>query len=149
MKHPVKVTRSTSAHAVERDWFVVDAKDQILGRLATRVATILRGKHKPTYTPHVDDGDFVIVLNARHVRLSGRKLEQKTYYRHTGYPGGIRSVNAARLLETHPERVLERAVRGMLPKGPLGRRMARKLKVYADAEHPHAAQKPEPLEFRP
>jgi large subunit ribosomal protein L13 len=135
------------AEDIERDWFVVDANEKILGRIATRVATVLRGKHKPSFTPHVDGGDFVIVVNARHVKLSGRKLDQKTYWRHSGYPGGIRSVNARRLLETHPERVLESAVKGMLPKGPLGRKMIRKLKVYADGEHPHASQKPQPLEI--
>ncbi len=142
--HP---TRSVRPADVERDWFVLDAHEQILGRIATRVATVLRGKHKASFTPHVDGGDFVIVVNARNVKLSGRKLDQKTYWRHSGYPGGIRSVNARRLLETHPERVLEYAVKGMLPKGPLGRKMIRKLKVYADGEHPHAAQKPQPLEI--
>ena len=142
--HP---TRSVRPADVERDWFVLDAHEQILGRIATRVATVLRGKHKASFTPHVDGGDFVIVVNARHVKLSGRKLDQKTYWRHSGYPGGIRSVTARRLLETHPERVLEYAVKGMLPKGPLGRKMIRKLKVYADGEHPHAAQKPQPLEI--
>ncbi len=126
---------------------MVDANDKVLGRIATRVATLLRGKHKPSFTPHVDGGDFVIVVNARHVKLTGRKLEQKKYYRHSGYPGGIREVTVGRMLERHPERVVEKAVRGMLPKGPLGRRMLRKLKVYAEAEHPHQAQKPQPLEF--
>ncbi len=144
LMHPTKSLRSVD---VERAWYVLDAKDQVLGRLATRVATILRGKHKPSYTPHVDGGDFVIIVNAQNVKLTGRKLEQKTYWRHSGYPGGIRSVTAGRLLETHPERVLEAAVKGMLPKGPLGRQMIRKLKVYAKAEHPHAAQKPQPLEI--
>jgi large subunit ribosomal protein L13 len=132
---------------VERRWYVVDAADQVLGRLATRVATVLKGKHKPTYTPHVDDGDFVIIVNADRVVLTGRKLEQKTYYRHSGYPGSIRSVTAGRLLETHPERVMEAAIRGMLPKNPLGRRMLRKLKVYAGPDHPHASQQPQPLEI--
>lgn len=143
----MRPTRSVRPADVERDWFVLDAHEQILGRIATRVATVLRGKHKASFTPHVDGGDFVIVVNARHVKLSGRKLDQKTYWRHSGYPGGIRSVTARRLLETHPERVLEYAVKGMLPKGPLGRKMIRKLKVYADGEHPHAAQKPQPLEM--
>ncbi len=147
MPNPMHPTRSARPEDVERDWFVLDANEQILGRLATRVATVLRGKHKASFTPHVDGGDFVIVVNARHVKLSGRKLDQKTYWRHSGYPGGIRSVTARRLLETHPERVLEYAVKGMLPKGPLGRKMIRKLKVYADGEHPHAAQKPQPLEI--
>ncbi len=147
MPNPMRPTRSVRPADVERDWFVLDAHEQILGRIATRVATVLRGKHKASFTPHVDGGDFVIVVNARHVKLSGRKLDQKTYWRHSGYPGGIRSVTARRLLETHPERVLEYAVKGMLPKGPLGRKMIRKLKVYADGEHPHAAQKPQPLEM--
>lgn len=143
----MRPTRSARPEDVERDWFVLDANEQILGRIATRVATVLRGKHKPSFTPHVDGGDFVIVVNARHVKLSGRKLDQKTYWRHSGYPGGIRSVTARRLLETHPERVLESAVKGMLPKGPLGRKMIRKLKVYAEGDHPHASQKPQPLEI--
>lgn len=143
----MKPTRSTRPQDVERTWFVVDAQDQVLGRVATRVASILRGKHKATFTPHVDTGDFVIIVNAGLVKLSGRKLDQKTYYRHSGYPGGIRSVTARRMLETHPERVLEKAVRGMLPRGPLGRRMLRKLKVYPQEKHPHAAQQPQPLEL--
>jgi large subunit ribosomal protein L13 len=142
--HPTHSARSAD---VERAWFLLDAEDQVLGRIATRIATVLRGKHKVAYTPHIDGGDFVIVVNASRVKLTGRKLDQKTYYRHSGYPGGIRSVTARRLLETHPERVLEAAVKGMLPKGPLGRKMIRKLKVYARGEHPHAAQKPQPLEI--
>ncbi|MCE2390435.1 MAG: 50S ribosomal protein L13 [Proteobacteria bacterium] len=144
---PNRATRSIAAPSVERSWYVADADDQVLGRLATRIATVLRGKHKPSFTPHVDGGDYVIVVNAGKVRLTGRKLDQKTYHRHTGYMGGIKSVSARRMLETHPERVLRAAVRGMLPKGPLGRQMLRKLRVYAEAEHPHAAQKPQPLEF--
>ncbi len=148
MRDSHHITRSQRPQDVERHWFVVDARDQILGRLASQVAHVLRGKHKPTFTPHVDGGDFVVIVNAARVRVTGRKAEQKTYYRHTGYPGGIRSVRLDRLLETYPERVLEGAVRGMLPKGPLGRQMARKLKVYSGAEHPHAAQKPTPMEIR-
>jgi large subunit ribosomal protein L13 len=142
--HP---THSARSEDVDRAWFLLNAEDQVLGRIATRIATILRGKHKAAYTPHIDGGDFVIVVNASHVKLTGRKLDQKTYYRHSGYPGGIKSVTARRMLETHPERVLEAAVKGMLPKGPLGRKMIRKLKVYAEGEHPHAAQKPQPLEI--
>jgi large subunit ribosomal protein L13 len=142
--HP---TRSVRSADVERAWFLLDAEDKVLGRIATRIATILRGKHKVAYTPHIDGGDFVIVVNASRVKLTGRKLDQKIYYRHSGYPGGIKSVTARRMLETHPERVLEAAVKGMLPKGPLGRKMIRKLKVYAKGEHPHAAQKPQPLEI--
>ena len=139
-------THSAKASEIERKWYVVDAAGQPLGRLASKVAHVLRGKHRPLYTPQVDTGDFVIVTNARQVRLTGRKPEQKQYYRHTGYAGGIKSVSAGRMLETHPERVVEAAVRGMLPRGPLGRKMFKKLKVYADADHPHAAQKPQPLE---
>lgn len=141
-------TPSTRQQDADRHWYVVDAEDRILGRLATEIASVLRGKRKRTYTPHVDDGDFVIVVNAEKVKLTGRKRELKRYYRHTGYPGGIRSVSAGRLLETKPERVIEAAVRGMLPKNPLGRRMYSKLKVYAGPKHPHDAQKPEPMEIR-
>ncbi len=139
-------TQSAKAAEVDRRWYVVDATDQVLGRLATRLATVLRGKHKAIYTPHVDTGDFVVVVNAARVRLTGNKREAKTYYRHTGWPGGLKSTTAAQVLDgPHPERVLEGAVRGMLPKNHLGRQMFSKLKVYAGAEHPHAAQKPEVL----
>jgi large subunit ribosomal protein L13 len=131
---------------VERKWYVVDATGQTLGRLATQIATILRGKHKPEYTPHEDVGDFVVVVNAEKVHVTGRKLEQKKYYWHTGYPGGIREITLNRQLQLHPERVIEHAVKGMLPRGPLGRRQLRKLRVYEGAEHPHEAQQPEPLE---
>ncbi|MBN1487175.1 MAG: 50S ribosomal protein L13 [Anaerolineae bacterium] len=131
---------------VDRKWYVVDATGLTLGRLATQIATVLRGKHKPQYTPHVDVGDFVIVVNAEKVKVTGRKLDQKMYYRHTGYPGGLKSVTLRRQLEKFPERVLESAVRGMLPHGPLGRRMFKKLKVYAGPQHPHQAQMPEVLE---
>jgi large subunit ribosomal protein L13 len=129
----------------ERKWFVVDAQDQVLGRLATRVATILRGKHKATFTPHLDGGDHVIVVNAEKVHLTGRKMRDKMYRWHTGYIGGLREVNAETMLKTHPERVIEWAVQGMLPKNRLGRAMAKKLKVYRGTEHPHQAQRPEPL----
>lgn len=139
-------TYSVKAGEIERQWYVVDARDQVLGRLATRVATVLRGKHKPTYSPHLDVGDYVVVLNARDVRLTGRKAEQKQYFKHSGYMGGGRLIPFKRMLERHPERVIERAVKGMLPKNALGRQMARKLKVYAGSEHPHAAQRPRPLE---
>jgi large subunit ribosomal protein L13 len=139
-------TQSAKAAEVERRWYVVDATDQVLGRLATRLASVLRGKHKPIYTPHADTGDFIVVVNAARVRLTGNKREAKTYYRHTGWPGGLKSTTAAKVLDgAHPERVLESAVRGMLPKNHLGRQMFSKLKVYAGAEHPHAAQKPEVL----
>jgi large subunit ribosomal protein L13 len=130
---------------VQRQWFVVDAQGKVLGRLASRIAAILRGKHKPTFTPHVDGGDFVVVVNAEKVRLTGRKLQEKVYYWHTGYPGGIKSATAAQMLERKPEWVIQKAVQRMLPKNPLGRRMLRKLKVYRGPEHPHAAQQPKPL----
>lgn len=130
---------------VEQRWYVVDATDQVLGRLAVRIATVLMGKHKPTYTPHVDTGDFVIVLNAGKLRLTGRKLDTMTHERYSGYPGGRTVVPIRRVLERHPERVIEEAVRRMLPKNRLARRMLRKLKVYAGDTHPHQAQRPEPL----
>ena len=148
MPGPMKITKSPRIEDVDRSWFVVDASDKVLGRVAAEVARVLRGKHKPIFTPHLDTGDFVIVVNAGKVRLTGRKLDQKVYHRHTGYPGAIRSVTARKLLDKHPERVIEAAVRGMLPKNPLGRRMFRKLKVYAEPTHPHDAQKPQPLEVR-
>lgn len=132
---------------VERTWYVIDATDVVLGRLATQVATLLRGKHKATFAPHVDGGDFVIVINAEKVALTGNKREQKLAYRHSGYPGGLRAVPYSKLLETHPERAIEKAVRGMLPKTTLGRGQLSKLKVYAGAEHPHAAQKPQTFEI--
>ena len=141
-----RATRSIRAEDVERRWFVVDATDLVLGRLATRVATILRGKHRATFTPHVDTGEYVIVINADKVKLTGRKREQKTYYRHTVYPGGIKSITAEKLLASaHSDRVVHDAIRGMLPKNALGRRMLEKLKVYAGPDHPHTAQKPEEL----
>lgn len=131
---------------VERKWVLIDAEDQILGRLATQAAHILRGKHKPQYTPHVDTGDFVVIINADKVRLSGNKAEQKIYYRHSGYPGGLKAKSFERAMERHPEWVIEHAVKGMLPKNTLGRTQAKKLKVYAGAEHPHAAQQPRKIE---
>jgi len=130
---------------IERVWWVVDAAGLRLGRLSTAIAERLTGKHKPTYTPFLDTGDHVIVLNAEKVHLTGRKLQQKMYRRHTGYPGGLREISAESLMAKHPERLVEYAVRGMLPKGPLGRQMYRKLKVYRGSQHPHAAQKPQPL----
>jgi large subunit ribosomal protein L13 len=134
--------------AIDRKWFLVDAEDEVLGRLATRVATILRGKHKVDFAPHLDVGDHVVVINAEKVHLTGRKMTDKIYRWHTGYLGGVREVSAERMLKTHPERVVEWAVQGMLPKGRLGRAMFKKLKVYRGAEHPHAAQEPEPLPSR-
>jgi large subunit ribosomal protein L13 len=130
---------------VTRKWHVVDAKGETLGRLATRVATLLRGKHKPIYTPHVDTGDHVIVVNAQDIRLTGRKLKTKTYYHHTGYPGGLKSITAEHLLEKKPTEVVSKAIRGMLPKTVLGKHMAKKLRVYAGPDHPHIAQQPEAL----
>ena len=127
---------------VEREWLLIDGTDMVLGRLASQVAQILKGKNKPTYTPHVDTGDFVIVVNADKIRLTGNKAEKKTYFHHSGYPGGLKEVSYRRMLERHPERVLEKAVKGMLPKNTLGRAMNRKLKVYAGPEHRHQAQKP-------
>lgn len=132
---------------IKQEWYVVDAQGLTLGRLAARIAPILKGKHKPTYTPHLDCGDFVIVVNADKVRVTGRKLDQKQYYHHSGYPGGLTTTSLRHQLERHPERVLEAAVRGMLPKNKLGRRMFKKLKVYAGGSHPHQAQQPKPLEL--
>ena len=132
---------------ITRQWHVIDATDVVLGRLASHVAVLLRGKHKPVFAPHVDTGDFVIVVNADKVALSGAKLEQKKAYRHSGYPGGLRSVNYADLMAKHPQRVVEKAVRGMLPKNSLGRKTLSKLKVYAGPTHPHQAQQPQPYEI--
>ncbi len=140
-------TFSPKAADVERAWHVVDATDLPLGRLASEVATLLRGKHKPTYAPHIDGGDFVIVVNAEKVAVTSGKSQSKIYYRHSGYPGGIKAESFESLRLRRPQAIIERAVRGMLPKNKLGRHMARKLKVYAGAEHPHAAQKPQPLEL--
>lgn len=135
------------ANEIERKWYVIDATDKVLGRLATEIATILRGKHKPTYTPHVDTGDFVIIINAEKVRLTGDKWDKKLHVYHTGYPGGRKEVVYKELRNKHPERIIELAVKGMLPKNRLGRSMYRKLKVYAGENHPHEAQKPEVHEF--
>ena len=132
---------------IERDWYVVDAEGETLGRLASRIAPILKGKHKPIYTPHLDCGDFVVIVNAEKVRVTGRKLDQKLYYHHSGYPGGLKSVSLRNQLDRYPERVLQAAIRGMLPKNKLGRRMIKKLKVYAGDAHPHEAQLPKPLEL--
>ncbi len=132
---------------IQREWFVIDAKDQTLGRLATQVAVLLRGKHKPIYSPHMDVGDYVIVINADKIRVTGRKLDQKIYYRHSGYPGGLRQRTLREQLQRFPERVIETAVRGMLPKNRLGRKMFKKLKVYAGEKHPHEAQKPKVFEL--
>lgn len=138
-------TYAVRAAEIERRWWIVDAADQTLGRLATRVAAVLEGKHKPTYSPHIDVGDHVIIINARQVKVTGDKLRQKTYVRHSNYPGGLKEESLQALLERKPELVLERAVKGMLPRNRLGAAMFRKLKVYSGAEHPHDAQRPEPL----
>lgn len=135
-------TFSAKPDAVQRDWYVIDASDKVLGRLAAEVATRLRGKHKPEYTPHVDTGDYIVIINAEKVRVTGRKATDKIYHRHTGYPGGLKSVSFEKLVEKAPERAIQSAVKGMLPRGPLGRVMFKKLKVYAGDEHPHAAQQP-------
>jgi large subunit ribosomal protein L13 len=145
---PAKLTQFPHGTDVPRAWYVVDAGGKVLGRVAAQVAHVLRGKHKPSYAPYADMGDFVIVVNARNVRVTGRKLERKEYHRHSGYVGSIKTATLGHLLETKPERVIEGAVRGMLPKNSLGRRMLRKLKIYADPGHPHAAQKPQPLEVK-
>ena len=138
-------TQYAKKEDIERKWYVADADDQVLGRLAVRIATYLRGKHKPVFTPSVDTGDFVIVVNAEKVKFTGRKLDDKVYYWHTGYPGGIKSETARERLEKKPERIIRDAVWGMLPKNRLGRAMFKKLKVYKGSEHPHSAQKPEEM----
>ena len=138
-------TLSMRAEDVRRAWYVVDAENKTLGRLASAIAVRLRGKHKPEYTPHVDTGDYVIVINADKVRVTGNKETGKLYHRHSGYPGGIKSTSLGKLRAAHPERIIEKAVKGMLPRNPLGRAVFRKLKVYAGPTHPHAAQQPEPL----
>ena len=132
---------------VQPKWYVVDATDQVLGRLAVKIANILRGRNKPTFTPHVDTGDYIVVVNAAKIRVTGKKAEDKKYYRHTGFPGGIRETSFAKLHAKYPGRVLQKAVKGMLPKNPLGRAMYKKLKVYAGNEHKHAAQQPQALEI--
>jgi len=139
-------TFTAKAHEVVHGWYLVNAEGKVLGRLASQIAARLRGKHKPEYTPHVDTGDFIVVVNASKIRVTGKKALDKKYYRHTGYPGGIRETNFAKLQARHPERVLEKAVKGMLPKGPLGYAMLKKLKVYAAGTHPHTAQQPKALE---
>ncbi|MPZ63062.1 MAG: 50S ribosomal protein L13 [Propionibacteriales bacterium] len=140
-------TYSPKPGDVHREWHVIDASDVVLGRLATQAATLLRGKHKPIYAPHIDTGDFVIIVNASKVAVSGNKREQKQSYRHSGYPGGLTATPLGELLEKHPRRAIEKAVWGMLPKNRLGRKMLKKLKVYAGPEHPHQAQRPKPFEI--
>lgn len=143
----MKTTVSAKPGSVQSDWYLVDATDKTLGRLATELARRLRGKHKPEFTPHVDTGDYLIVINAEKVKVTGNKAKQKMYYRHTGYPGGLKHRSFEQLIDHAPERVIQGAVKGMLPKGPLGRAMFTKLKVYAGNEHPHAAQQPQTLDI--
>ena len=138
-------TYSPKKGEVDRNWYVVDASDQTVGRLSTEVARLLTGKHKPEYTPHVDTGDYIVVVNAEKVHVTGNKRNDKMYYRHSGFPGGLKEANFNKMVQTFPERTIELAVKGMLPKGPLGRAMHSKLKVYAGAEHPHQAQQPKEL----
>ena len=140
-------TFTAKNETVQRDWYVVDAAGQTLGRLATEIASRLRGKHKPEYTPHVDTGDYIVVINAEKVCVTGKKTSDKIYYSHTGFPGGIKEISFEKLIDKAPERVLEAAVKGMLPRNPLGRDMYRKLKVYAGTNHPHAAQQPQELKI--
>ncbi|HDY97203.1 MAG TPA: 50S ribosomal protein L13 [Pseudomonas sabulinigri] len=140
-------TFSAKTETVKRDWYVVDASGLTLGRLATEIATRLRGKHKPEYTPHVDTGDYIVVINAEKVHVTGNKAQDKIYYSHSGFPGGIKSINFEKLIQRAPERVIESAVKGMLPKNPLGRAMYRKMKVYKGSAHPHTAQQPQELKI--
>jgi large subunit ribosomal protein L13 len=143
----VEKTYVTKEQDVQREWYVVDAAGHTLGRLASEVAQILRGKHKPIYSPAVDVGDYVIIVNAEEIKVTGRKLDQKMYYRHSGYPGNLKAISLGNLLQKNPARVIERAVRGMLPRNRLGRKMLKKLKVYAGPDHPHIAQQPESMEL--
>lgn len=140
-------TFSAKPHEVERDWYLIDAEGKTLGRLATEVARRLRGKHKPVYTTHVDTGDYIVIINAEKIHATGNKMKDKVYYRHTGYIGNLKSITLEKLLASHPERAIENAVKGMLPKNPLGRAMFKKLKVYAGTEHPHTAQQPLTLDI--
>ncbi|NIN36586.1 MAG: 50S ribosomal protein L13 [Gammaproteobacteria bacterium] len=140
-------TFSATPADIRRDWYIVDATGKTLGRLATEIARRLRGKHKPEYTPHMDTGDYIVVINAKDVMVTGNKSRDKMYYQHSEYPGGLKAINFEKLLAKKPELVIEKAVKGMLPKGPLGRQMFRKLKVYAEAQHKHSAQQPKPLEI--
>ncbi len=147
MKPKLQTTYSPKAGDIQADWYVADAEGQTLGRFASEVAKIIRGKHKPTFTPHVNGGDYVVVVNAEKIAVTGSKALTKTYYRHSGYPGGLSEMSFSEMREKHPERIIQAAVRGMLPKNRLGRQMMSKLKVYAGPDHPHAAQRPEPLQI--
>lgn len=147
MRQIVQKTYATTPAVIERRWWVVDAKGMTLGRLASKVAPLLRGTHKAYFTPHLDTGDYVIIVNADKIHVTGKRMDQKTYYRHSGYPGGLKSLTLRELMDKVPNRALKLAIKGMMPKGPLGRRMFKKLKVYAGADHPHQAQQPQPLEL--
>lgn len=147
MRQKIQKTYATRPNDIERSWWVVDAQGMTLGRLASKVAPILRGKHKPCFTPHLDTGDYVIIINADKIHVTGKRLDQKQYYRHSGYPGGLKTMTLRELMSRFPTRPLKFAIKGMLPKGPLGRKMLTKLKVYAGAEHPHQAQQPQILEL--
>lgn len=140
-------TISANSETVKRDWYIIDAEGQVLGRMASEIAHRLRGKHKPEFTPHVDTGDYIVVINAEKVRVTGNKANDKMYHHYTGYPGGLKSISFNKLIDKAPERTIQSAVKGMLPKGPLGRAMFKKLKVYAGNEHPHAAQQPQELKI--
>lgn len=147
MRQQVQKTHVTTPSAIERRWWIVDAQGMTLGRLASKVAPILRGKHKPYFTPHLDAGDYVIIVNADKIHVTGKRMDQKLYYRHSGYPGGLKKMTLRELMTKFPTRALKFAIKGMLPKGPLGRKMMGKLKVYAGADHPHRAQQPQVLEW--
>ena len=147
MKQQIQRTTATTPNDIERRWWLIDARGKTLGRLASEVAPLLRGRDKPYFTPHLDTGDYVIIVNADKIHVTGRRLDQKTYYRHSGYPGGLKQMNLREMLRRHPTRPLKLAIKGMLPKGPLGRQMISKLKIYAGADHPHRAQQPQTLEL--
>ena len=147
MRQQIQTTYATTPSVIEHGWWVIDARGMTLGRLAARVAPILRGKHKPYFTPHLDTGDYVIIVNAEKIHVTGKRMDQKIYYRHSGYPGGLKKMTLRELMKRRPTRALKLAIKGMLPKGPLGRQMMTKLKVYAGAEHPHQAQQPQALDI--
>ncbi len=147
MRQQIQKTHVTTPATIDQRWWVVDAQGMTLGRLASKVAPILRGKHKPNFTPHLDGGDYVIIVNADKIHVTGKRMDQKLYYRHSGFPGGLKSMTLRELMDKFPTRALKFAIKGMLPKGPLGRKMLRKLKVYAGGEHPHRAQQPQVLEW--
>ncbi len=147
MRQRIQTTYATTPSVIERGWWVIDAQGMTLGRLASRVAPILRGKHKPYFTPHLDTGDYVIIVNAEKIHVTGKRMDQKIYYRHSGYPGGLKKMTLREMMKRRPTRALKLAIKGMLPKGPLGRQMMTKLRIYAGAEHPHQAQQPQALDI--